>query len=91
MFGAIAASHAKRLSLLLVLLGGLLLAGRGLGSLGGFCGGHDLWRGQGLLGWLLRVGRQGGGAAGDVDVLAVVGDILGIVARSHGRRGFTHF
>lgn len=64
-------------ALLLLLLGGFLLAGRRLGSLGwlGLGGGGDLrWR-QGLLG-LLLVGGQSGGAAGDVDVLTVIGDVL---------------
>lgn len=64
-------------TLLLLLLGGFLLAGGCLRSFGrlGLGGGGGLRRRQGLLG-LLLVGGQGGGAAGDVDVLPVIGDVL---------------
>lgn len=97
-------------ALLLLLLGGLLLGGRGLGRLGGLGLGGGLGRGQGLLGGLLGgglllllgVGGEGGRAAGNVDVLAVVGHVLqgelGAVAGaqahragSQGGRGLTHF
>lgn len=95
--------------LLLLLLGGLLLGGRGLGRLGGFGLGRRLRRGQrllrGLLGHgllLLGVGGEGGRAAWDVDVLAVVGHVLqgelGAVAgaQTHGAgpeggRGLAYF
>lgn len=70
-------------ALLFFLLGGLLLGGRGLGGLGGLGLGGGLGRGQRLLGGLLGrgllllgVGGEGGCAAGDVDVLAVVGHVL---------------
>lgn len=82
------------LALLLLLLGGLLLAGGRLGGLGrlwlwdgGLC-----W-GQGLLLDLLLVGGQGGSAAGDVDVLPVIGHVLQGELRTvaggqtHGARG----
>lgn len=70
--------------LLLLLLGGLLLGGGGLGGLWrlSLCRGlrrrKRLLRsllGRGLL-LLLGVGREGGCAAGDVHVLAVVGHML---------------
>lgn len=94
--------------LLLLLLGGLLLGGGGLGSLGGLWLGGGLGRGQRLLGGLLGgslllgVGGQGGRAAGDVDVLAVVGHVLQgelwavAGAQTHGAgsqrgRRLTHF
>lgn len=55
------------------------------------CGG-SLRRGQGLLG-LLRVGGERSRAAGDVDVLAVIRDVLQgelravAGAQTHGARG----
>lgn len=97
------------LTLLLLLLGGLLLGGGGLGSLGGLRLGRGLWWGQSLLGGLLGcgllllgVGGKGGSAAGDVDVLAIVGHVLqselGAVAgtQTHGAgsqsgRSLAHF
>lgn len=95
--------------LLLFLLGRLLLGGRGLGGLGGLGLGRHLGRGQCLLGGLLGrgllllgVGGEGGCAARDVDVLAVVWHMLqselGAVAsaeahcaRSQSGRSLTHF
>lgn len=95
--------------LLLLLLGRLLLGGRGLSGLGGFRLGRGLGRGQCLLGGLLGrgllllgVGGEGGRAARDVDVLAVVRHMLqselGAVAsaeahcaRSQSGRSLTHF
>lgn len=69
--------------LLLLLLGGLLLGGRGLGRLGGLGLGGSLGWGQCLLGGLLGggllllgVGGEGGRATGNVDILAVVGHVL---------------
>lgn len=70
-------------ALLLLLLGGLLLGGRGLGCLWGLLLGGGLGRGQCLLGGLLgggllllRVGGEGGRATRNVDILAVVGHVL---------------
>lgn len=63
--------------LLLVFLGGLLLAGGRLSCFGDLGGGQGLRRGKGLLGYLLlRVGREGGGTARDVHVLAVLWAVL---------------
>lgn len=95
--------------LLLLLLGGLLLGGRGLSGFGGLGLGRGLGRGQRLLGGLLGcgllllgVGGEGGRAARDVDVLAIVGHMLqgelGAVAgaQTHsagpqGGRSLAHF
>lgn len=72
-----------RPTLLLLLLGGLLLGGRGLGGLGRLRLSWGLGRGQCLLGGLLSrgllllgVGGECGRAAGDVDILAIVGHVL---------------
>lgn len=104
---ALAPSPCSRL--LLFLLGGLLLGGGGLGRLGGLGLARGLRRGQrllrGLLGQgllLLGVGGEGGRAARDVDVLAVVRHMLqgklGAVAgaQTHGAgpkggRGLAYF
>lgn len=95
-------STSLRPALLLLLLGGLLLGGRGLSGLWGLGLGRDLWRRQRLLGGLLGrgllllgVGGEGGRAAGDVDVLAIVGHVLqgelgavaGAQAHSAGSQG----
>lgn len=78
--------------LLLVFLGGLLLAGGCLSCFGDFGGGKGLGRGKGLLGYLLlRVGREGGSTTRDVDILAVVWAVLWIVARAESCSGFTYF
>lgn len=81
--GFIITSPLSIQNLLLLLLSGLLLGGRGLGSLGGLRLGRGLGRGQCLLGGLLGcgllllgVGGEGSGAARDVDVLAVIGHVL---------------
>lgn len=92
-------STSVRPSLLLILLGGLLLGRGGLGGLGGLGLGRGLGRRQSLLGGLLGcgllllgIGSEGGRAAGDVDVLAVVRHMLqgelGAVAgaQAHGAR-----
>lgn len=102
-------STSLRPTLLLLLLGGLLLGSRGLGGLGGLGLGRGLGWGQRLLGGLLGrgllllgVGGEGGRAARDVDVLAIVGHMLqgelGAVAGaqahgtgSEGGRSLAHF